>query len=42
VEAVCVLELPDQKARGLLVLIALRGLFPKRVHKVFGELPVKT
>jgi hypothetical protein len=38
----CVLELPDQKARGFLVLIALNRLFLEHAHKVFGEMPVRT
>jgi hypothetical protein len=37
-----VLELPKQKARGFLVLIVLRRLFPKHAYKVFDEIPVKT
>jgi hypothetical protein len=38
----CILELPDQKARGFLVLIALERLFLKHAHKVFGEIPMRT
>jgi hypothetical protein len=37
-----ILELPDQKARYFLVLIALKRLFPKHAHKVFGEMSVRT
>jgi hypothetical protein len=33
------LELPDQKARGLLVQIVLKRLSPEHAHKVFGEMP---
>jgi hypothetical protein len=36
-----VLELPDQKAQGFLVPIALKQLFPEHVHKVFGQIPVR-
>jgi hypothetical protein len=38
----CVLELSDQKARGFLVLIALKWLFPEHVLKVFSEISVRT
>jgi hypothetical protein len=38
----CVLELPDQKARGFLVLIALKRLFLEHGHKLFGEMSVRT
>jgi hypothetical protein len=37
-----VLELPIQKARGFLVLIALKWLFLDHAHKVFDEIPVRT
>jgi hypothetical protein len=36
------LELPDRKARGFLVLIALKRLFPEHTHRVFGEMSVRT
>jgi hypothetical protein len=36
------LELSDQKARGFLLPIVLKGLFPEHVHKMFGEIPVRT
>jgi hypothetical protein len=42
VEASVVLELPDQKARGFLVQIALKWLFPEHARKVFGEMAVRT
>jgi hypothetical protein len=42
VEAGHVLELPDQKARVFLVLIALTWWILKHAHKVFGEMPVRT
>jgi hypothetical protein len=35
------LELSDQKARGFLVPIALKRLFPEHAHKVFGEMSVR-
>jgi hypothetical protein len=38
----CVLELSDQKARGFLVLIALKWLFLEHVYKVFGEIHMRT
>jgi hypothetical protein len=34
------LELPDQKARGFLVSIALKQLFPEHAYKIFGEMSV--
>jgi hypothetical protein len=40
-EAGVVLELPDQKAQGFLVLIALKRLFSEHAHKIFGEMLVK-
>jgi hypothetical protein len=36
------LELPDQKARGLLVQIVLKRLSPEHAHKMFSEMPVRT
>jgi hypothetical protein len=36
-----ILELPDQKARGFLVLIALKWLFLEHARKVFDEMPVR-
>jgi hypothetical protein len=36
------LELSDQKARGFLLPIVLKGLFHEHVHKMFGEIPVRT
>jgi hypothetical protein len=41
-EAGVVLELPDQKVRGFLVLIALNRLFPEHTRNVFGEMTMKT
>jgi hypothetical protein len=41
-EAGIVLESPDQKTRGFLVLIALKQLFPEHADNVFGEMPVRT
>jgi hypothetical protein len=41
-EAGVVLELPDQKAQGFLVLIVLKQLFLEHACKVFSEMPVKT
>jgi hypothetical protein len=41
VEAGIVLELPDKKARGFLVPIALNRLFPEHARKVFGEMSVR-
>jgi hypothetical protein len=38
----CCLELPDQKARGFLVSIAFKQLFPEHARKLFGEIPVRT
>jgi hypothetical protein len=40
-EAGIILELLDRKARGFLVSIALKRLFSKRVHQVFGEIAVR-
>jgi hypothetical protein len=40
-EAGVVLELPDQKAQGFLVLIAFKRLFSEHAHKIFGEMLVK-
>jgi hypothetical protein len=37
-----VLELLDQKARGFLVLIALKRLFSEHDCKLFGEMSVRT
>jgi hypothetical protein len=37
-----VLELPDQKARGFLVLNVLKQLLPEHAHKVFDEMSVRT
>jgi hypothetical protein len=37
-----ILELPDHKARGFLVSIALNWLLLKHAHKVFSEMPVRT
>jgi hypothetical protein len=37
-----VLELPDRKARGFLVPIALKRLLPEHAYKVFSEMPVMT
>jgi hypothetical protein len=41
-EAGVVLELLDQKARGLLVLIILSGWFFERARKLFDEMPKRT
>jgi hypothetical protein len=41
-EAGIIVELPDQKARGFLVQIALTQWFLEHAHKVFGEMPVRT
>jgi hypothetical protein len=41
-EAGVVLELPDQKARVFLVLIALTRRFPEHARKLFDEMPVRT
>jgi hypothetical protein len=41
-EAGIVLELPDQKARGFRVPIALKRLIPEHACKVFGEMPMRT
>jgi hypothetical protein len=41
-QAGVILELPDQKARGFLVLIAFKRLFSEHAHKMFGEMPVRT
>jgi hypothetical protein len=38
----CVLELPDQKARVVLVLITLTQWFVEYTRKVFGEMPMRT
>jgi hypothetical protein len=38
----CVLELPDQKAREFLVLIAFKLLFPEHARKVFDKMSVMT
>jgi hypothetical protein len=38
----CVLELPDQKARVILVLITLMRWFLEHTHKVFGEMSMRT
>jgi hypothetical protein len=35
-------ELSDQKARGFLVPIVLKWLFPEHALNVFGEIPVRT
>jgi hypothetical protein len=40
-EAGIILELPDRKARGFIVLIAFKRLFPERAHQVFGEMSVR-
>jgi hypothetical protein len=37
-----VLELPDQKARGFLILISLKRLFFEHARKIFGEMFVRT
>jgi hypothetical protein len=37
-----VFELPDQKARGFLVLITLKLLPFEHACKVFGEMPLRT
>jgi hypothetical protein len=37
-----ILELPEQKAQGFLVLIALKWLFSEHVCKVFSEMPMRT
>jgi hypothetical protein len=36
-----VLELPDQRIRAFLVLIALNRLIPEYVRKLFGKIPVR-
>jgi hypothetical protein len=36
------LELPGQKNKGFLVLIALKQLFLKHARNVFGEILVRT
>jgi hypothetical protein len=42
VEVGHLLELPDQKARVFLVLIALTRWFSEHTRKVFDEMPVMT
>jgi hypothetical protein len=37
-----ILELPDQKARGFWVQIAITRRFLEHAHKVFGEMSVRT
>jgi hypothetical protein len=37
-----VLEPPDQRARGFIVLIALNRLVPEHVRNVFDEMSVRT
>jgi hypothetical protein len=37
-----IFELPDQRARGFLILFAFKQLFPEHVYKVFGEITVRT
>jgi hypothetical protein len=37
-----ILELPDLKAQGFLVLIAFKRLFPENAHKLFSEMTVRT
>jgi hypothetical protein len=39
-QAGVILKLPDQKAQGFLVSIALKRLFPEYAHKLFGEMTV--
>jgi hypothetical protein len=41
-EVSVILELSDQKVQGFLVLIALKRLFVKYAHKLFGEITVRT
>jgi hypothetical protein len=42
VETGIILELSDRKARGFLVLNALKRLFFEYTHKLFGEMTVRT
>jgi hypothetical protein len=37
-----IFELPDQRARGFLILFTLKQLFPEHVYKMFGEITVRT
>jgi hypothetical protein len=41
VKAGVVLELLDHNARGFLVPIALKRLFPEHARQVFGEISVR-
>jgi hypothetical protein len=34
-------ELPNQKARGFLVFIGFKQLFPEHARKLFGEISVR-
>jgi hypothetical protein len=40
-EAGVILQLPDRKAQGFLVLISFKRLFSEYVHQLFGEMPVR-
>jgi hypothetical protein len=42
VKLACVLEILNQKARGFLVIIALKRLFSEHAQKVFGEMLDRT